>query len=92
MTYPLRIKEIKFGLLACSTKPGICLACAVMTMLLLSGCASLGVEPWQRDLLARDGMQFDSGDLNSIFSQHFYFSKEGSSGGQGFAGGGCGCN
>jgi hypothetical protein len=58
----------------------------------LSGCSSLGVEPWQRDVLSRPEMQFGNGDLMQQFSSHFYFSKEASSGGSGFAGGGCGCN
>lgn len=63
----------------------LCLAC-------LSGCTSLGVEPWQRSVLSQPDMQFGSQGLTSTFSQHFYFSKEASAGGQGFAGGGCGCN
>jgi len=58
----------------------------------LTGCVSLGVEPWQRDILSQADMQFGTSDLNQSMSQHFYFSKEASSGGQGFAGGGCGCN
>lgn len=58
----------------------------------LSGCSSLGVEPWQRDILAQPAMRFDAGGPMTTFKQHFYFSKEASSGGQGFAGGGCGCN
>ena len=61
-------------------------------MLMLSSCSSLGVEVWERDVLSRADMQFSSEDLSSTFSRHFYFSKEASSGGQGFAGGGCGCN
>jgi hypothetical protein len=60
--------------------------------LLISGCSSLGVEVWQRDVLSRPEMQFGSDRLNQKFNNHFYFSKEASSGGSGFAGGGCGCN
>lgn len=60
--------------------------------LLLAGCSSLGVEPWQRDILARDDMAVDNAPLDSAFDDHIYFSKEASSGGQGFSGGGCGCN
>lgn len=59
---------------------------------ILSSCTSLGVEPWQREVLSRPDMQFGIGGMTDTFSQHFYFSKEASSGGQGFAGGGCGCN
>jgi hypothetical protein len=54
----------------------------------LSGCA--GIEPWERDLHARADMKADAHD--SAIDDHIYFSKEASSGGRGFAGGGCGCN
>lgn len=66
----------------------------VISLLLLNlpACSSLGVEPWQRDVLSRADMQFEGNALSTTFSQQFYYSKEGSSGGQGFAGGGCGCN
>ena len=57
-----------------------------------SGCSSLGVEPWERDILARDDMALDNAPLDSAFDDHIYFSKEASSGGSGFSGGGCGCN
>jgi len=57
-----------------------------------AGCASVGVKPWQRSVLARDDMQIVSEPLDSAIDEHIYFSKEASSGGQGFGGGGCGCN
>jgi len=56
----------------------------------LAGCA--GVEPWDRDVLARPDMQLVSDPIESASDEHIYFSKEASSGGQGFGGGGCGCN
>jgi hypothetical protein len=58
----------------------------------ISGCASLGVKPWQRDILARSDMQPGGSALDDAISDHMYFSKEASSGGRAFAGGGCGCN
>lgn len=64
----------------------------VVALLAASGCASLGVKPWERDLLARDDMLLGADGLDLAFDEHIYFSKEASSGGQGFAGGGCGCN
>jgi len=64
----------------------------LLSSLLISGCSSLGVEPWERDVLARDDMAVDNAPLDSAFDEHVYFSKEASSGGQGFSGGGCGCN
>ena len=60
--------------------------------LVSSGCASLGVKPWERNLLARDDMLMTADPLDIAFDEHIYFSKEASSGGQGFTGGGCGCN
>ena len=57
-----------------------------------SGCADMGVEPWERDLLARPDMQLVSDPIEAGLDDHIYFSKEASSGGQGFGGGGCGCN
>lgn len=65
------------------------LAVAVST---LAGCSSLGVKPWERDLLAQQAMQLNSAPLDSAIDDHIYFSKEASSGGRGFGGGGCGCN
>ena len=58
----------------------------------LTGCSSMGVEPWERDILARDEMQLVSDPLDAAIDDHIYFSKEASSGGRGFGGGGCGCN
>jgi len=57
-----------------------------------SGCSSLGVKPWQRDLLSRQDMQLNGDNLDDAIDDHLYFSKEASSGGRSFAGGGCGCN
>ena len=58
----------------------------------LSGCTSLGVQPWERDVLARPEMSLDADPLDAAIDDHIYFSKEASSGGRGFGGGGCGCN
>ena len=58
----------------------------------LSACSTLGVEPWERDVLAKDEMQMISDPLEANIDDHIYFSKEASSGGRGFGGGGCGCN
>lgn len=58
----------------------------------LSGCSSLGVKPWQRGNLAKAEMSLNSAPLDSALDDHIYFSKEATSGGKGFAGGGCGCN
>lgn len=59
---------------------------------LLSGCATLGAKPWQREALARPEMNPDAEPLRAALDDHTYFSKEAASGGRGFGGGGCGCN
>lgn len=59
---------------------------------MLAGCATVGVNVWQRDILAGPEMQFDAQASDRDIDDHVYFSKEASSGGRGFGGGGCGCN
>lgn len=61
-------------------------------LLALPACSSLGVEPWERDVLAKDEMQLVTDPIEATTDDHIYFSKEASSGGRGFGGGGCGCN
>ncbi|GAA0854826.1 DUF4266 domain-containing protein [Aliiglaciecola litoralis] len=68
------------------------LTLVAMAIVQLSGCASLGVEPWERDLLAKEQMALDSEGVDIGLDDHIYFSKEATSGGRSFAGGGCGCN
>ena len=67
-----------------------CLAAAALAAAALVTAACAGVEPWERDLHARADMQADAHD--AAIDDHIYFSKEASSGGRSFAGGGCGCN
>ena len=57
-----------------------------------SACSSVGVQPWQRGHLAQQKMQLEPSPLDTFLDEHVYFSKEGSSGGRGVGGGGCGCN
>lgn len=63
----------------------------LLALFVLSGCANLGVEPWQRDLLAKEAMSLQH-PVDNVIDDHIYFSKEASSGGKSFGGGGCGCN
>ncbi len=58
----------------------------------LAACGSLGVQPWERDLLAKPGMQLNPHPVVSSIEDHTYFSKEAATGGRAFGGGGCGCN
>lgn len=57
-----------------------------------AGCSTLGVEPWERDVLSKEEMQLTTDPVEAGIDEHIYFSKEASSGGRGFGGGGCGCN
>jgi hypothetical protein len=58
----------------------------------MSACSHLGVEAWERGILAQEEMQLVSDPLEASLDDHIYFSKEASSGGASFGGGGCGCN
>lgn len=63
-----------------------------LLLLALSGCSTIGAKPWERGRLARESMQLDDHAVEAGIDDHVYFSKEASSGGRGFGGGGCGCN
>jgi hypothetical protein len=60
----------------------------------LSGCG--GIEPWvkpyERDRLADPIMALDADPVSSSYIQHVYVARDGARGGEGAAGGGCGCN
>ena len=62
------------------------------SLLMMTGCSSLGVEPWERDKLAKKEMLPVSSPIDAALDDHIYFSKEATSGGRSFGGGGCGCN
>lgn len=66
--------------------------CLLMGGMLLAGCASVDVQPWEKGNLAKPEMALTAEKLDFALDDHIYFSKEGSSGGRSFAGGGCGCN
>lgn len=65
---------------------------------LIAGAASLGglgcatVQPYEREALARRDMQLESNPDASAGEQHATAYREGSAGGFGASGGGCGCN
>lgn len=67
-------------------------ALLLISALAVSACSSLGAKPWDRDLMARRSMAPVTHPNVTAFDDHIYFSKEGSSGGRTFDGGGCGCN
>ena len=65
---------------------------AILAVGSLCGCSEIGAKPWERDLMAKPEMQVNPYPLQSAALDHVYYSKEASSGGRGFAGGGCGCS
>jgi len=60
----------------------------------LSACSSLYAppQPWEKGLLSKPAMTMDGDPGESRYTQHILDSKEGSRGGYGVGGGGCGCN
>ena len=66
------------------------LACFFAVSVGLFGCAA--VAPSQRGLLAKRKMQMDPDPEAVLLEQHVYEYREGSAGGYGSVGGGCGCN
>jgi hypothetical protein len=67
---------------------------ALLAIAALSGCG--GIEPWvkpyERDRLADPIMFLDTDPISSAYIYHVYEAREGARGGEGTAGGGCGCN
>lgn len=61
-------------------------------LLLLFGTACSKVEPWQKGNLARSHMGFDPDPAEARYVKKVHQAKEGSAGGYGIGGGGCGCN
>ena len=60
-----------------------------------AGCSSSfepWVKPYERDRLADPIMALDVAPVSSYYIQHVYEAREGARGGEGAAGGGCGCN
>ena len=65
---------------------------AIVAAISASGCASMGVRAWERDILAQPMMELDHEAADLAMDDHIYFSREASAGGRAFGGGGCGCN
>lgn len=67
---------------------------AATALLAFSGCTSIEpwVKPYERDRLADPIMALDGDPVSTSYLQHVYESREGARGGEGAAGGGCGCN
>ncbi len=70
--------------------PFLSLLLGLACLLLLAGCAT--VKPEQRAILADPTMQFDADGKHEAPLRHALENREGSMGGTGVQGGGCGCN
>lgn len=73
---------------------GCRLLAAALMAVALSGCGNIEpwVKPYERDRLADPIMFLDGDPVSSAYIQHVYEAREGARGGEGSAGGGCGCN
>ncbi len=63
-------------------------------MVWVTGCTNIEpwVKPYERDRLADPIMALDGDPVSTAYIQHVYEAREGARGGEGSAGGGCGCN
>lgn len=63
-------------------------------ILALSGCSNIEpwVKPYERDRLADPIMALEGDPVSTSYLQHVFEAREGARGGEGAAGGGCGCN
>jgi len=66
----------------------------LLALFAVSGCSSVEpwVKPYERDRLADPIMFLDMHPVSSAYIYHVYEAREGARGGEGTAGGGCGCN
>ncbi len=66
----------------------------VIAMAWMTGCTSIEpwVKPYERDRLADPIMALDADPISTAYIQHVFEAREGARGGEGAAGGGCGCN
>jgi hypothetical protein len=64
----------------------------LILIICLLGTSCSSVSPWERGILAKPEMAWEPDPLIGELQEHVYFSKEGSAGGYGAGGGGCGCN
>lgn len=77
-------------------QPLLYLIFALLGLALFSSCGATPqlsrVKPWQRAHLAKPTMDPEHAGMAPMVTEHIYFSREASHGGDGVGGGGCGCN
>lgn len=66
----------------------------ILAVMAVSGCSNFEpwVKPYERDRLADPIMLLDMNPVSTAYIEHVYEAREGARGGEGAAGGGCGCN
>jgi len=62
----------------------------VVSAVFAGGCVR--VQPWERDLLSKRAMSYNSEKDEQALDHTFYKAREGAAGGFEAGGGGCGCN
>tara|TARA_R110002049_G_scaffold157184_8_gene322213 strand:+ start:6766 stop:7002 length:237 start_codon:yes stop_codon:yes gene_type:complete len=77
-----------------TNRAGLRILLVTLAVLTLSACGNIEpwVKPYERDRLADPIMALDGDPVSSSYIQHVYEAREGARGGEGAAGGGCGCN
>ncbi|HLU68334.1 MAG TPA: DUF4266 domain-containing protein [Kofleriaceae bacterium] len=68
------------------------LAAAAALAAALAGCGRHAVRPSEKEHLADRTMRFDTNQQEAAADDHVLSNREGSTGGRGTSGGGCGCN
>ena len=67
-------------------------ALAVLLLAAAAGCGRYAVRPSEKEHLADRTMRFDTNRQEAAAEDHVLSNREGSAGGRGTSGGGCGCN
>ena len=69
-------------------------ALALLVIMGLTACGPIEpwVKPYERDKLADPIMALEGDAVSTSYIQHVFEAREGARGGEGAAGGGCGCN
>lgn len=68
------------------------LALLALALALVAGCGRFAVRPSEKEHLADRTMRFDRNQQEAAADDHVQNNREGSAGGRGTSGGGCGCN
>lgn len=64
----------------------------ILSILLLQGCSTPWVKPYERANLADPIMNFNRDPISNNYIHHVYDAREGARGAGIATGGGCGCN